>query len=117
MCVIADDNGPLGLGGVMGGEASGSTEETQNVLIESAYFDPQRTAATGRKTGLMTDARYRFERGVDPASVMPGLDLATDMILKLCGGEPSKAKVAGKVPAAKRVVAVRSARAWKSSPA
>ncbi len=69
MCVIADDNGPLGLGGVMGGAASGSTEETKNVLIESAYFDPQRTAATGRRSGLMTDARYRFERGVDPAFV------------------------------------------------
>ncbi len=113
MCVIADDNGPLGLGGVMGGEASGSTEETTNVLIESAYFDPVRTAATGRKTGLMTDARYRFERGVDPASVMPGLDLATDMIVKFCGGAPSKAKVAGKVPAEKRVVAFDLARAEK----
>jgi phenylalanyl-tRNA synthetase beta chain len=104
MCVIADDAGPLGLGGVIGGEASGATEATRNVLIESAYFDPQRTAATGRKTGLVTDARYRFERGVDPASVLPGLDLATDMILKLAGGEPSKAKVAGKPPAGKRVI-------------
>ncbi len=105
MCVIADDSGPLGLGGVIGGEASGSTEATTNVLIECAYFDPQRTAATGRKTSLMTDARYRFERGVDPASVLPGLDLATDMIVKLAGGAPSKAKIAGKVPAAKRVIA------------
>ena len=112
-CVIADDNGPLGLGGIMGGEASGSTEETKNVLIESAYFDPPRTAATGRKTGLMTDARYRFERGVDPAFVLPGLDLATDMIVKLCGGAPSKAKVAGKVPAEKRVVAFDLARVEK----
>jgi phenylalanyl-tRNA synthetase beta chain len=105
MCVIADDSGPLGLGGVIGGEASGATEATKNVLIESAYFDPQRTAATGRSSGLMTDARYRFERGVDPASVLPGLDLATDMIVKLAGGAPSKAKVAGKVPAAKRLIA------------
>ncbi len=113
MCVIADDNGPLGLGGVMGGEPSGSTEETKNVLIESAYFDPQRTAATGRRSGLMTDARYRFERGVDPASVMAGLDLATDMILKLCGGEPSKAKVAGKPPVAKRVIPFDFARVAK----
>jgi len=110
MCVIADDGGPLGLGGVIGGEASGSTEETTNVLIESAYFDPLRTAATGRRSGLVTDARYRFERGVDPASVLPGLDLATDMILKLCGGEPSKAKVAGKVPAKKCVIAFDPAR-------
>ena len=67
MCVIADDTGPLGLGGVIGGEASGSTDGPSNVLIESAYFDPARTAQTGRKTGLVTDARYRFERGVDPA--------------------------------------------------
>lgn len=98
MCVIADDKGPLGLGGIMGGEDTGCTEATQNVLIESAWFDPLRTAATGRKTGLVTDARYRFERGVDPASVLPGLDLATDMILKLAGGTPSRANVAGKPP-------------------
>lgn len=98
MCVIADDSGPLGLGGVMGGEVTGCTNETTNVLIESAWFDPVRTGATGRKTGLVTDARYRFERGVDPATVLPGLDLATDMILKLVGGEPSRARVAGKPP-------------------
>jgi phenylalanyl-tRNA synthetase beta chain len=104
MCVIADDTGPLGFGGIMGGEASGSTEATKNVLIESAYFDPLRTAATGRKTGLVTDARYRFERGVDPESVMPGLDLATQMIHKLCGGKPSKATVAGKVPDTARTI-------------
>jgi phenylalanyl-tRNA synthetase beta chain len=104
MCVIADDTGPLGLGGVMGGESTGCTPETKAVLIESAWFDPVRTAATGRKTGLITDARYRFERGVDPASVLPGLDLATDMILKLCGGEVSKAKVAGKEPIKNRVI-------------
>ena len=105
MCVIADDNGPLGLGGVMGGEASGSTEATTNVLIESAYFDPARTAPTGRKTGLVTDARYRFERGVDPQSVLPGLDLATQMILKICGGKPSKATVAGTAPEGRHSIA------------
>jgi phenylalanyl-tRNA synthetase beta chain len=104
MCVIADDKGPLGLGGVIGGEASGSTEATKNVLIECAWFDPLRTAATGRKTGLVTDARYRFERGVDASSVLPGLDLATQMILKLCGGKPSKAKVAGKAPDTRREI-------------
>jgi phenylalanyl-tRNA synthetase beta chain len=104
MCVIADDSGPLGLGGVIGGETSGSTETTRNVLIESAYFDPLRTAATGRKTGLVTDARYRFERGVDPESVLPGLDLATQMIVKICGGKPSKAVVAGRVPDGKRTI-------------
>lgn len=98
MCVIADDSGPLGLGGVMGGEDTGCTEATTNVLIESAWFDPVRTAATGRKTGLVTDARYRFERGVDPASVLPGLDLATDMIVKIAGGKPSKSRLAGTPP-------------------
>ncbi len=108
MCVIADDSGPLGLGGIMGGEASGSTEATTNVLIESAYFDPLRTASTGRKTGLVTDARYRFERGVDPESVLPGLDLATQMILKICGGKPSKATLAGKVPDTQALHRVRS---------
>ena len=92
------------------GRPQAATEATQNVLIESAYFDPQRTAATGRRSGLMTDARYRFERGVDPASVMPGLDLATDMILKLAGGKPSKAKVAGKPPVGKRVITFDFAR-------
>lgn len=98
MCVIADESGPLGLGGIMGGEDSSCTETTINVLIESAYFDPLRTAATGRKVGLQTDARYRFERGVDPAYVGPGLDLATDLIMQAAGGVPSKASVAGKAP-------------------
>ncbi|MEQ1652223.1 MAG: phenylalanine--tRNA ligase subunit beta, partial [Hyphomicrobium sp.] len=113
MCVIADDTGPLGFGGIMGGEPSGSTEATRNVFIESAYFDPVRTATTGRKAGLQTDARYRFERGVDPASVRPGLDLATDMIMKFCGGEPTKAKVAGKEPVNPRIIPFDFARVEK----
>lgn len=113
MCVIADDTGPLGFGGIMGGEASGSTETTKNVLIESAYFDPIRTATTGRKTGLVTDARYRFERGVDPQSVLSGLDLATQLIHKLCGGKPSKAVVAGKVPSTQRAIVFDMARVGK----
>lgn len=115
MCVIADDNGVLGLGGIMGGEPSGCTDATKNVLIESAWFDPIRTATTGRKTGLVTDARYRFERGVDPHSVLPGLDLATQMIEKLCGGTPSKAKVAGKAPDLVRVIAFDTSRVAKLS--
>jgi phenylalanyl-tRNA synthetase beta chain len=113
MCVIADDSGPLGLGGVIGGEATGCTEATRNVLIECAWFDPVRTATTGRKTGLVTDARYRFERGVDPASVRPGLDLATDMILKLAGGRPSRARVAGAEPIETRTIAFDFARVEK----
>jgi phenylalanyl-tRNA synthetase beta chain len=98
MCVIADDSGPLGLGGIIGGESTACTEDTKNILIECAYFDPLRTAATGRKLGVQTDARYRFERGVDPDFVKPGLDLATDMMLKLGGGKPSRARVAGEPP-------------------
>ena len=89
MCVIADDNGVLGLGGVMGGETTGVTEATTSVFIESAYFDPVRTARTGRELGINSDARYRFERGVDPEYVVPGLDLATKLVLDLCGGEAS----------------------------
>ena len=113
MCVIADDNCPLGFGGIMGGEASGCTATTTNVLIECAYFDPLRTAATGRRTGIMSDARYRFERGVDPAFVEGGLDLATAMIMKLAGGEPSRRKLAGKPPLKPNVVAFDFARIVK----
>jgi phenylalanyl-tRNA synthetase beta chain len=101
MCVIADENGVLGLGGVIGGEASGATASTVNVFIESALFEPAIIAATGRKLGIESEARYRFERGVDPDFVVPGLELATRMILELCGGEPSEIVVAGKVPEAR----------------
>ncbi|TNE42612.1 MAG: phenylalanine--tRNA ligase subunit beta, partial [Alphaproteobacteria bacterium] len=88
-CVIADDAQVLGLGGVMGGETSGCTEDTVNVFIECALFDPIRIAKTGRATGIVSDARYRFERGVDPEFVIPGLELATQMVLDFCGGEAS----------------------------
>lgn len=98
MCVIADDGAVLGLGGIMGGEDTGCTEETKNVFIECAYFDPLRTAKTGRKTGIASDARYRFERGVDPAFVLPGLEMATQLVLDLCGGEPSEVELAGEIP-------------------
>jgi phenylalanyl-tRNA synthetase beta chain len=104
MCVIADDSAVLGLGGILGGEDTGVTTDTKNVLIECAYFDPLRTAATGRKSGVQSDARYRFERGVDPAFVVPGLDLATDMMMKVAGGTPSNARVAGSPPSHKKIV-------------
>ena len=104
MCVIADDRAVLGLGGILGGEDTGCTEATRNVLIECAYFDPFRTAATGRKTGIQSDARYRFERGVDPDFIRPGLDLATAMMVEFTGGVPSKAKVAGAPPDAQRSI-------------
>ena len=95
ICVIADDNGPDSIAGVMGGENTGSDEETTDVLIESALWDPITTARTGRSLGIVTDARYRFERGVDPEFMEPGLDLATKMVLDLCGGTPTKAEVVG----------------------
>ena len=105
MCAIADDGVVLGLGGIMGGEDTGCTETTVNVFIESALFDPIRTAATGRKHGLESDARYRFERGVDPAFMVPGAELATRMVLDLCGGEPSEIVLAGDVPEPRLVIA------------
>ncbi len=102
MCVIADESGAIGLGGIIGGETTGVSEATKNVLIECAYFDPLRTAMTGRKLGVQSDARYRFERGVDPAFVEPGLELATAMVLELCGGTPSEKLVAGRAPVQNR---------------
>ena len=102
MCVIADNSYVLGLGGVIGGADTGVTESTVNVFIESAYFDPKRTARTGRKLGIQSDARFRFERGVDPDFVVPGLELATGLVLDLCGGTPSKITIAGKMPKAAR---------------
>ena len=87
MCVIADNEKVLGIGGIMGGNESGSTIETNDVFIESAYFDPIKTALSGRALNIISDSRYRFERGVDPQYVIEGLNLATQMILDLCGGE------------------------------
>jgi len=104
MTVIADDAAARGIAGVMGGEETGCTEATTNVFIESAYFDAVRVAATGRKLQLMSDARYRFERGVDPEFVVPGLELATRLILDWCGGEPSEVVVAGAVPPWRREI-------------
>jgi phenylalanyl-tRNA synthetase beta chain len=101
MCVIADAAGerPIGLGGVMGGESTGCSDETVDVFVECAWFDPLVTAQTGRTLSLNSDAQYRFARGVDPAFVVPGLELATRLILDLCGGEPSEVVVAGQSPA------------------
>ena len=101
MCMIADASGerPIGLGGVMGGESTGCSDETTDVFVECAWFDPLVTAQTGRTLSLNSDAQYRFARGVDPASVVPGLELATRLILDLCGGEPSDVVVAGQAPA------------------
>jgi phenylalanyl-tRNA synthetase beta chain len=104
MCVIADEREVESLAGIMGGEATGCSETTTDVLIESALWDPTNIAQTGRKLGIHSDARYRFERGVDPAFMRPGLELATQMVLELCGGEPSQVTVAGSPEAPQRVI-------------
>ncbi len=105
MCVIADDTGAHDIGGIMGSDATGCDENTTNVLIECAYFNPLGIATTGRKLGITSDARYRFERGVDPGFIELGLNLATSMMMEICGGTPSKKKVAGAAPIKAHVVA------------
>jgi phenylalanyl-tRNA synthetase beta chain len=102
MMLISDDTGPESLAGIMGGEVSGCTEETTDVFVESAYWDPITIATTGRALKINSDARYRFERGVDPAFTLPGLDLATQMILDLCGGEASSLAKDGETPVSTR---------------
>ncbi|MCY4237313.1 MAG: phenylalanine--tRNA ligase subunit beta [Rhodospirillaceae bacterium] len=110
MTVIADDNGVQGIGGLMGGEATGCKPETTSVFLEVALFDTLRTAATGRKLGLNSDARYRFERGVDPESSLWGAEVATRLILDLCGGEASHVFSAGALPDWRRTVTFRPSR-------
>ena len=105
ICVIADDSGPVGFGGIMGGDPTGSQPETTNVFIECAWFDPIKTARAGRALGIQSDARYRFERTCDPAFVVPGQHAAVQMVLDLCGGEPSKMVVAGEAPVEDRIIA------------
>ncbi|NIA67932.1 phenylalanine--tRNA ligase subunit beta [Pelagibius litoralis] len=110
MVVIEDDAGPEGIGGIMGGEVSGCTEETTNVFLEAALFDPVRVAESGRKLGIHSDARYRFERGVDPNFVLPAVEVASRLILELCGGEASAVVTAGELPAWDRQVSLRPSR-------
>jgi len=110
MTVIADDNGPEAIAGIIGGIPSSCTNETVNVFLESAWFDPLRTAATGRKLGVTSDARYRFERGVDPAFTPVGAEIATRMILELCGGAASHVVTAGAVPNTARIYSLRKTR-------
>jgi phenylalanyl-tRNA synthetase beta chain len=104
MVVIADDTSVESIAGVMGGEHSGCDASTRDVLIESALWDPVNIAQTGRRLGILTDARYRFERGVDPEFCVPGLELATSMVLDICGGEASRLVVAGDPIKPRRVV-------------
>src|SRR6056297_3658126 len=100
--VISDDAGPQSIAGIMGGLATGCTEETTTVFLEAAWFDPVTTARTGRALRINSDARYRFERGIDPAWTPHGLEAATGMILALCGGEASEVVVAGSLPQTER---------------
>ncbi len=104
MCVISDKSGPLGLGGIIGGTRSGTEFETKNILLESAYFYPVSVRKTGSILAIDTDAKYRFERGVDPNSVKEGLEFATSLILKICGGEASKFSVTGKSQIKSRII-------------
>src|SRR3984957_11446190 len=102
--VIADEDGVESIAGIMGGEHSGCDEKTTEVLIESALWDPLNIAQSGRKLAISTDARYRFERGVDPAFCIPGAELATRLVIDLCGGEPSRLIVAGAPPKGTKLV-------------
>ena len=104
IAVIADDSAVHDIGGIMGGEHSGVTEATSDVVLEVAYFDPKRIARSGQKLGLTSDARSRFERGVDPGFLEQGLDILTGLILDICGGEPSAMVRAGQPPADVRQV-------------
>ncbi len=105
MTVIADDAAVHDIGGIMGGEHSGVTETTTDVLIECAFFDPETIARAGQALGLSSDARTRFERGVDPAFLQQGLAIATGLVLDLAGGEASDVVVAGAAPVIERTIA------------
>ena len=106
-CVIADAAGVQSLAGVMGGEATGCDENTTEVFIEAALFDPIRIALTGRRHQIVSDARQRFERGIDPALLPDAIEAATQMVLSLCGGEAGPVTAAGAEPAWQRSATLR----------
>ena len=108
MCVISDKSGALGLGGIIGGTRSGTEFETTNILLESAYFYPSSVRRTANSLDIDTDAKYRFERGIDPNSIKEGLELATGLIIKICGGEASKFSLVGKVNIKSRIIEIDS---------
>jgi phenylalanyl-tRNA synthetase beta chain len=113
MTVIADDRAAEGIAGIIGGTESSCTESTTEVFLEAAWFDPVKTATTGRKLGIHSDARYRFERGVDPGFVETGAEIASRMILDFCGGEASAPVIAGKAPETRRAITLRRDRVRK----
>ncbi len=106
MCVISDKTGALGLGGIIGGTRSGTEFETKNILLESAYFYPSSVRKTANTLDIDTDAKYRFERGIDPNSIKEGLQLATELIIKICGGEASKFSIVGKSNVKNRTIEI-----------
>jgi phenylalanyl-tRNA synthetase beta chain len=108
--VISDDSGAQSIAGIMGGLATGVTEDTVDVFLESAFWDHIQIALAGRALKINSDARYRFERGVDPEFTLEGLELATQMILDLCGGEASEVVIAGQVPNHARAYKLDAAR-------
>ena len=108
MIAVCDDSGVLGLGGIVGGTTTGCSDDTVNVLLECAYFDPLTIARAGRALGVHSDARYRFERGIDPAFTIEAVELATQMILDLCGGEVGSVVQAGTVPPCTKVIAYKT---------
>ncbi len=104
MCVISDKSGVLGLGGIIGGTTTSTELDTRNILLEAAYFRPSSIRKTARVLNINTDAKYRFERGIDPDSIKEGLELATELILKICGGEASKLQITGKTSKKNKVI-------------
>ena len=104
MCVISDKSGVLGLGGIIGGTTTSTELDTKNILLEAAYFSPSSIRKTARALNINTDAKYRFERGIDPNSIKEGLELATDLILKICGGEASKFQITGKTNQKNKII-------------
>ncbi|MEQ8394043.1 phenylalanine--tRNA ligase subunit beta [Thalassobaculum sp.] len=110
MLVLADDHGADDLAGVMGGERSGVSDETTDMFLEVAIFDPISVATTGRKLGVLSDARYRFERGLDQTGPFWGTEVATRLVLEICGGEASEMVVAGTEPNWRRSIALRHSR-------
>tara|TARA_B110001452_G_C15207397_1_gene418825 strand:- start:43 stop:1674 length:1632 start_codon:yes stop_codon:yes gene_type:complete len=104
MCVITDRSGTLGLGGIIGGTKTSTELETKNILLESAYFTPSSIRKTSRFLNINTDAKYRFERGIDPNSIKEGLEIATALIIKICGGEASKFNIAGMINLKNKII-------------
>ncbi len=113
MCVITDKSGVLGLGGIIGGTRSGTEISTKNILLESAYFFPSHIRKTSKRLNIDTDAKYRFERGIDPNSIKSGLELGISLILNICGGEASKFSMVGKIKDERKIINLETEKFFK----